>query len=130
LSELAIWNITTLAIARDSAHRFEVRPGEIEAATAMFFNYTIKSILFLLWPMIFTFGLVVFAPQLELLGISQKPIIKSLYWSVGTTYACDCFTFLTSKISFIYEHKEPLAMGLTMALGITIGIAIVGLIFH
>ena len=95
----------------------------------MFFNYTVRSVLFLLGPMIFILGLFVLAPQLELLGIPHKAIIKSLYWSVETTYACDCFTFLTSKTSFIYEHKKPLAMGLTMALGITIAIAIVGLIF-
>jgi hypothetical protein len=41
-----IWNVTTLAIARDSARRFEVGPGEVEAGTAVFFIHTARSIFF------------------------------------------------------------------------------------
>lgn len=129
-----IWNVTTLAIARDSARRFEVGPGEVEAGTAVFFNHTARSILFLLGPLIFILGLFVFAPQLAFFGIPPKPVINNVYLRIDTTYVSDCFTFLTGKTSFIYKHKQPLTLAFTRALsitaGITVGIAIVGLFFQ
>ena len=129
-----IWNVTTLAIARDSARKFEVGPGEVEAGTAVFFNHTARSILFLLGPLIFILSLFVFAPQLAFFGIPPKPIINNVYLRIGTTYVSDCFTFLIGKTSFIYKHKQLLTLAFTRALGITVvitvGIAIVGLFFQ
>ena len=118
LSEFEARNCTHFETVRDSALGLRLGTG-----VAMFFNYTVRSFLFLLWPMTFVLGLFVFAPQLTFFGIPPKPILSSVYLSIGTTYFCDCFTFLTSKTSYIYKHKQPLTLGFNMALGITAGTA-------